>query len=158
MLRQDELEAIARVMVAREAGTAGDLDAATAARAYASLLTVEDAHLIREDADVAEEWDRGQAVEDGVRRVLREGSSFAWPLLKMIVELCPPDGILLAGIGAGLFEDWVTEERVDAVASELQALVRCDPKWRTVVESSWDEPPSLVRLLAALSKPPSRSP
>jgi hypothetical protein len=156
MLSHDDVDAIARVVVAREAAASAQIEEAIYTRAYECLLAVKEAQLAQPDAAAAEEWDRGQAVEQGVRRLIREGCDLAWPLLVRIVGLCPPDREILQSIGAGLFEDWVSEDRVAAVVPELEALLRSDPRWRVVTESSWDEPPSLARLLADPRNLPSK--
>ena len=142
------LDAVARVVVARARARPEDLDPGDVERAYAYLQTVDEAHCNPDLDRLMEATDRGQSVEGVVKRLMVEGAAVAWPLLKRIVELCPRDRDVLGSVGAGMFEDWVSEARVAAVEQELGGLLRSDARWRVVAEASWDEPPTLVRLLA----------
>jgi hypothetical protein len=148
MLSEEAMDAIARVVVARLTSRHDELDEGVVAQAYQHLLTLDQGQCNPESERIAEEFDRGQSVEYAVKRLAVGGATVAGPLLRRIVELCPRDRGVLGSVGAGMFEDWVTEERVASVEGELAELLRADAKWRVVAESSWDEPPSLVRLLA----------
>jgi hypothetical protein len=155
MLSDEDVEAVARVVVARATQRQDRLDPADVARAYHYLQAVREAECNPDLDRALDEIDPGQAVECAVRRLMVNGAAAAWPLLKRIVELCPRDRDVLGSIGAGMFEDWVTEDGVASVESELRLLLRSDAKWRVVAEASWDEPPSLARLLADPSNLPS---
>jgi hypothetical protein len=155
MVHDDEINLVARVVAARAQLRQDQLELGVVAAAYDQLLKVPEAECDPNNDPRLEELDRGAAVEYGVKRLMINGARMAWPLLVRIVELCPPDRRILGSIGAGLFEDWVTEERVSAVEGELGSLLKSDPKWRVVAEESWDDPPSLARLLSDPKNRPS---
>ena len=148
MLQDDEINLVAQVVAARAMLRQDQLDQSVVAAAYDQLLKVPEAECAPDIDPRVEELDRGEAVEYGVKRLMINGAAVAWPLLVRIVDLCTPDRRVLGSIGAGLFEDWVTEERVSAVEAELSSLLKSDPKWRVVAEESWEEPPSLAKLLS----------
>jgi hypothetical protein len=148
MLSQEAIDIIARVVAARVKARPEELNERDIASAHEHLQTVDEAHRKPELGSLIADADRGQSVEYAVKRLMLQGATVAWPLLKRIVELCPRDRDVLGYVGAGMFEDWVSEARVAAVERELTDLLRSDAKWRVVAEASWDEPPSLIRLLA----------
>jgi hypothetical protein len=148
MLDDDEINLVAQVVAARAMLRQDQLSPGAVTAAYDHLLKIPEAECDPDLDPRVEELDRGAAVEYGVKRLMINGAQAAWPLLVRIVELCPRDRRVLGSIGAGLFEDWVTEERVRAVEVELSSLLKSDPKWRVVAEESWDAPASLARLLS----------
>jgi hypothetical protein len=154
MVSEEEIDLMASVMVARLLCRAKDLEVQQVAKAYEALARIPEAERNPDRDLLVPALDPGQMVEDGVNRLMLEGAPAAWPLLRRIVELCPRDPYALGLVGAGLFENWVTEDRVTAIAPQLRDLLRTDPKWRVVTEASWDEPPALVLLLADPSNVP----
>jgi len=119
--------------------TPDDLAAAeaVAAAASATLLPVE-TH--------PAEW-----AQDRTDEIVTACGEYGWRLLLLLVRAAPDDPHLLGFIGAGPFEDWVTEERVCAVREEFAREWRAEPKFRLVVRASWNVPPALERLLAELA-------
>lgn len=92
------------------------------------------------------EWARDRTDE-----IVAACGEYGWRLLLLLVSVAPDDPHLLGFIGAGPFEDWVTEERVCAVREAFADEWRTEPKFRVVVRASWNVPPALERLLAELS-------
>jgi 6-phosphogluconate dehydrogenase (decarboxylating) len=148
LLSADAIDKVARVVVARARIRSEELDQGDVVSAYEHLQTVEEARCNPDLDCLDDDTDRGCSVEYAVKRLMIGGAAVAWPLLKRIVELCPRDQDVLGHLGAGIFEDWVTESRVATVEEELRSLLRADARWRVVAEASWNEPASLVRLLA----------
>lgn len=91
------------------------------------------------------EWARDRAGD-----ILRIGGKSGWILLQEIVDRAPDADDVLGFIGAGPFEDWVSEERVVEVQEELTRVLSASSKFQRVALASWDTPPTLHALLRQL--------
>jgi hypothetical protein len=90
-----------------------------------------------------DEW-----ANDAVMTIMREGREEALDVLLSMVEQAPED--LLESIGAGPFEDWVTEERAERLSSRISTELRNNAKFRKMVRSAWDLPAVINDALAAV--------
>lgn len=93
------------------------------------------------------EIDEVEESANWVERRIEAGGREGWTLLRDVVRLAPDDGRVLSLIGAGIFETWVSEERVREFLGELELELQREPKLRQVVLASWDIPPSLQPIL-----------
>lgn len=87
-----------------------------------------------------------------VDEIIKNGGPAAWEILKNIVQAAPNDEQVLAFIGAGPFENWISEEKLIIYKKELFEAIQEHPKWQTVAESSWHNPADLVDFLETLNK------
>ncbi|MBN2352976.1 MAG: hypothetical protein JXD23_10445 [Spirochaetales bacterium] len=85
-------------------------------------------------------------VHDEAVWIIEKADRESWEILKAIINLCPHDETLLAHIGAGVFENWITMGYF-SYAEEMKDLITTDPKWRTVAASSWQNPEELNDVL-----------
>jgi hypothetical protein len=96
------------------------------------------------------EVDEVEEIANWVEREVRKGEPDAWTLVRDVVRYAPADDRVLSLIGAGIFETWVSEARVQPLLPELRAELLREPKLRTVVLASWDIPASLQPILREL--------
>jgi hypothetical protein len=101
-------------------------------------------------AELAFENHPAQWADERVRNVLTACGREGWLLLEEIVRRAPEAPDILGFIGAGPFETWVSEERVEEVRDDLARALAASPKLRQVVLSSWDIPPTLQEMLRAV--------
>jgi hypothetical protein len=88
-----------------------------------------------------------QWADERVREVINSDGREGWKLIREIVNEATDAEDVLGFIGAGHFENWVSEERVEEVRDEILRSLREDPKVIEVVTSSWDIPPALQEIL-----------
>ncbi|HTB83904.1 MAG TPA: hypothetical protein VK742_09640 [Candidatus Sulfotelmatobacter sp.] len=78
---------------------------------------------------------------------IKKKDAVSWEVLKSIIEQAPHDEKLLNFIGAGPFEDWISEENFNSYKEELQTFLKTNQKWKIVVKASWHNPNELEMLL-----------
>ncbi len=68
-------------------------------------------------------------MSEKVNDVCKKQDSDGWELLKAIVKLSPKDNELLSFIGAGSFEDWISEDNFKKFEEEIKERISEDSKW-----------------------------
>ena len=84
-------------------------------------------------------------------KIIKKGGLIGWQLLCKIIDFSPDDDKVLAYIGAGPFEDWISKKRYNKFKFDLQKFIKSSTKWKTIAESSWHNPPELEKFLASLN-------
>ncbi len=82
-----------------------------------------------------------------IHELSKLGDIEAFELLKNIIELSPYDEELLCYIGASYFEDWIQEADYKQFKDDIIYLLNTQPKWRKVIESSWNNPEDLENII-----------
>ena len=93
---------------------------------------------------------RDEEIAEKVDEICSKNNLDAWELLKTIVDIAPNDEGLLSFIGAGPFEDWISEDNYKLIKTEIDKILYENQKWVVVVISSWNNPKELKELLNKL--------
>lgn len=89
----------------------------------------------------ATEW-ASEAVQESMSR---GDADDGWDLLTALVRSVPEE--LLGHVGAGPFDQWVSEERAQTFFERIAQAAAADPRWKTVLAASWKRPGRLAELL-----------
>jgi hypothetical protein len=100
--------------------------------------------------DLAFEKHPSQWADEHIRELIAVDAKEGWAIIREVVKEAPDADDVLGFIGAGHFENWVSEDRIKQVKDDMLHSLREDPKLVRVVTSSWDIPPSLQEILREL--------